>query len=157
MSVVDTNPPQIMRDLTTVVARYSVATVHEAQGRKGLPQFHMRPIYPEAYAVSTAVTASEPPADNSTIHIAVEQCRERGILVVAPTSTSDTGCFGELLACSLAVRRADAEQILRVSVAHERKAAAIRARLKAAELGLDVYGMREAPAKRGAALRGSLR
>jgi 4-hydroxy-4-methyl-2-oxoglutarate aldolase len=38
------------------------------------------------------------------IHVAVEQCRDGDVLVVAPTSPSDAGYFGELLACSLKSR-----------------------------------------------------
>jgi len=38
------------------------------------------------------------------IHVAVEQCRLGTFLVVAPTSDSDAGYFGELLASSLATR-----------------------------------------------------
>ena len=38
------------------------------------------------------------------IHVAVEQCRQGDIVVVAPTSFSDAGYFGELLAASLQSR-----------------------------------------------------
>jgi 4-hydroxy-4-methyl-2-oxoglutarate aldolase len=38
------------------------------------------------------------------IHVAAEQCRAGDLLVVAPTSYSDAGYFGELLATALSVR-----------------------------------------------------
>src|SRR3954468_13798084 len=102
--VVRTNPPRVVREIATAFAPFGVATVHEAQGRKGLLQSYMRPVWPRARAVGTAVTVSIAPADNWMIHVAVEQCRKGDILVVAPTSPSDAGYFGELLACSLAAR-----------------------------------------------------
>lgn len=104
MSVVRTNPPRVSRATAEAFAPYGVATVHEAQGRKGLLHSCVRPAWPRARAVGTAVTVSIPPADNWMIHVAVEQCREGDMLVVAPTSPSDAGYFGELLACSLAAR-----------------------------------------------------
>ena len=104
MSVVVTNPRRLAQATAAAFAPCGVATVHEAQGRKGLLASYMRPVWPRARAVGTAVTVSIAPADNWMIHVAVEQCPEGDMLVGAPTSPSDAGYFGELLASSLAAR-----------------------------------------------------
>jgi 4-hydroxy-4-methyl-2-oxoglutarate aldolase len=88
------------------LGRLGVSTVHEAQGRTGLMEPCLRPVFRGGRIAGSAITALCHPGDNWMIHVAVEMIRPGDILVVACSSQSQDGAFGELLATSVKARGA---------------------------------------------------
>ena len=106
LGVVKRNINRADKSAVETMGRLGSATVHEAQGRVGLMNTYMRPIYAGAMVSGTAVTVLLHPGDNYMLHVAAEQIQPGDIVVAALTSPNTDGFFGDLLATSFMARGA---------------------------------------------------
>jgi len=93
-------------DAVKALSRFGVATIHEALGRLGLMQPHLKPIYTGAYCCGPAITVLLQPGDNWMLHVAAEQIQPGDVVVAACTTSCTDGFFGDLLATSFKARGA---------------------------------------------------
>jgi 4-hydroxy-4-methyl-2-oxoglutarate aldolase len=100
LGIVKRNIVRADKNAVEKLARFGVASIHEAMGRVGLMKPYMRPIYPSATLCGTAVTILLQPGDNWMMHVAAEQLQAGDIAVAACTTDNQDGFFGDLLATS---------------------------------------------------------
>lgn len=97
-SVAVRNFERVDPNVIATLGKAGVATVHEAQGRTGLFNPYMRPIYPGARIAGSAATVLAHPNDNWMMHVVMELCQPGDVFVVALSSENTNGMFGDLLA-----------------------------------------------------------
>lgn len=106
LGIVKRNIVRADRAAVEKLARFGVATIHEAMGRVGLMKPYMRPIYTGARLCGTAVTVLLHAGDNWMMHVAAEQIQDGDVVVAACSAESEDGFFGDLLATSFRARGA---------------------------------------------------
>jgi 4-hydroxy-4-methyl-2-oxoglutarate aldolase len=106
MGIVKRNIVRADKVAVEKLARFGVATIHEAQGRVGLTKPYMRPVYSGAHVCGTAVTVLLHPGDNWMMHVVAEQIQPGDVVVAACSADNTDGFFGDLLATSFQARGA---------------------------------------------------
>lgn len=101
-----TDPTRAQASEVSELAKYGVATIHEAMGRCGLLGHRLRPLAFGSRTAGTAVTVLCAPGDNLMVHVAVEQTKPGDLIVITTTSPSRDGFIGELLVTSFMARGA---------------------------------------------------
>ena len=88
------------RPTVDALGELGVATVHEAQGRTGLLQPYMRPIYSGRADRRQRAHRTAAPGDNWMLHVAVELASPATSSSRPSARTNADGMFGDLLATS---------------------------------------------------------
>lgn len=98
MSVIEIHPPRPADTTVRRLARYSSATIHEAQGRKGALSSTLKPIDRDMELCGTAFTVRCAPRDNLMLQVAISYAQPGDVIVVDAGGYPEAGSFGDVLA-----------------------------------------------------------
>ena len=84
-------------DAVQRLSKFSSATVHEAQGRKGALSSRIKPIDRSMSFCGPAVTVRCAPRDNLMLQVAIHYAQEGDVVLVAAGEFEEAGTFGDVL------------------------------------------------------------
>lgn len=80
------------------VAKFSPATIHEAQGRRGALSSRIKPVDYRMKLCGPAFTVRCAPRDNIMLQLAIDYAQPGDIIVVSAGEYEEAGSFGDVLA-----------------------------------------------------------
>lgn len=80
------------------LAKFSPATIHEAQGRKGALSSRLKPVDYKMKLCGPAFTVKCAPRDNIMLQLAINYAKPGDIIVVSAGEYEEAGSFGDVLA-----------------------------------------------------------
>lgn len=91
-------PERPSRDAVAAIAKFSPATLHEAQGRKGALSSRLKPVDYRMKLCGPAFTVKCAPRDNIMLQLAINYAKPGDIIVVSAGEYEEAGSFGDVLA-----------------------------------------------------------
>lgn len=86
------------KDEIAAIAKFSPATIHEAQGRKGALSSRIKPVDHGMKLCGPAFTVKCAPRDNIMLQVAINYAKPGDIIVVSAGEYEEAGSFGDVLA-----------------------------------------------------------
>lgn len=80
------------------IAKFSPATIHEAQGRRGALSSRLKPVDYRMKLCGPAFTVKSSPRDNIMLQLAINYASPGDIIVVSAGEYEEAGSFGDVLA-----------------------------------------------------------
>ncbi|WAP60442.1 4-carboxy-4-hydroxy-2-oxoadipate aldolase/oxaloacetate decarboxylase [Streptomyces sp. S465] len=92
-------------DVVAALGRFSAATIHEAQGRKGALAHRLKPVDPAMSFCGPAFTVDAQAGDNIMVQVAISYARAGDVVIVAGSEYEQAGSFGDVLATACQSRQ----------------------------------------------------
>lgn len=91
-------PERPSQEEIDAIAKFSPATLHEAQGRRGALSSRIKPVDYRMKLCGPAFTVKSAPRDNIMLQLAINYAQPGDIIVVSGGEYEEAGSFGDVLA-----------------------------------------------------------